>query len=320
MRKKGGQGVGVPMNGVDSVHTTPTAPLLSERIDERSGEHGENRYNKVAGPSGDIELTNIQPGIGLQTPTHTLDLKIHTERPSGAASIVAAGTPTDRQIMPNQMGMRRTSLRERLTSLRENQSMHEQFAKNFLFRHSFFLLLAVIACAFTEDHLLTYYSAYVNLWYIIFEIISAYGNVGLSLGYPDVNYSLSGTMSVLGKLVIISVMLLGKHRGLPASDDEVIDFKVENLRKCVDDILAIHEYNLTRNVYGNNARLVIKRRSGGLNKSVNVECDDDDDDDNNDDADADDDDDGDDDDVETKDSSALLDSPSRSDDVRKYMV
>ncbi|CAI5490133.1 unnamed protein product [Closterium sp. Naga37s-1] len=55
--------------------------------------------------------------------------------------------------------------------------------------------------------------------------LSAYGNVGLSLGNscptsnPDCTdappYSFSGSWSVLSKLIVILVMLLGRHRGLP---------------------------------------------------------------------------------------------------------
>ena len=60
--------------------------------------------------------------------------------------------------------------------------------------------------------------------------MSAYGNVGTSLGIPGKVYSLSGDMGVTGKLVIIFVMLLGKMRGLPAHTDEVIDFKFAALQ------------------------------------------------------------------------------------------
>ncbi|CAI7768886.1 unnamed protein product [Closterium sp. NIES-54] len=67
---------------------------------------------------------------------------------------------------------------------------------------------------------------------VIFEIISAYGNVGLSLGNscptsnPDCTdappYSFSGSWSVLSKLLVILVMLLGRHRGLPDNIDAAI--------------------------------------------------------------------------------------------------
>lgn len=56
----------------------------------------------------------------------------------------------------------------------------------------------------------------------IFELTSAYGTVGLSMGTPTDNFSLSGRFNVLGKLIVIAVMLRGRHRGLPAAIDRAI--------------------------------------------------------------------------------------------------
>lgn len=41
------------------------------------------------------------------------------------------------------------------------------------------------------------------------------GNVGLSLGYPNVAASFSRQFSIFGKLVICAMMIRGRHRGLP---------------------------------------------------------------------------------------------------------
>lgn len=56
----------------------------------------------------------------------------------------------------------------------------------------------------------------------LFEVISAYGTVGLSLGYPTVNSSLATEFSVISKLVIIAMVIRGRHRGLPYSVDRAI--------------------------------------------------------------------------------------------------
>lgn len=72
-----------------------------------------------------------------------------------------------------------------------------------------------------------------SIFNMIFEVVSAYGNVGLSIGYncglrrsldpcSDVPYSLSGKWSVAGKVVLVVVMLLGRHRGLPEDIDWAI--------------------------------------------------------------------------------------------------
>jgi len=65
----------------------------------------------------------------------------------------------------------------------------------------------------------------------LFEIVSAYGTVGLSLGYPTNDASLSAEFAVLSKLVIIAMMLRGRHRGLPYALDRAILLPSENLHK-----------------------------------------------------------------------------------------
>lgn len=57
---------------------------------------------------------------------------------------------------------------------------------------------------------------------ILFEIVSAYGTVGLSLGFPNTNTSLSAQFTVLSKLVIIAMQIRGRHRGLPYALDKAI--------------------------------------------------------------------------------------------------
>jgi len=50
---------------------------------------------------------------------------------------------------------------------------------------------------------------------VIFELVSAYGTSGLSLGFNGLNTSLSTVFTTFGKLVVIMTMFLGRHRGLP---------------------------------------------------------------------------------------------------------
>ncbi|TCD60471.1 low affinity potassium transporter [Steccherinum ochraceum] len=64
--------------------------------------------------------------------------------------------------------------------------------------------------------------SWLNLFALIFEVVSAYGTVGLSLGVPNQNYSLSGALHPLSKLVICVVMLRGRHRGLPVALDRAV--------------------------------------------------------------------------------------------------
>ena len=68
-----------------------------------------------------------------------------------------------------------------------------------------------------------------SMFAVLFEIVSAYGTVGMSLGYPTVNAALSSQFSVVGKLVVIAMMIRGRHRGLPYGLDRAILLPSESL-------------------------------------------------------------------------------------------
>ncbi|RAH86671.1 ankyrin repeat-containing protein [Aspergillus japonicus CBS 114.51] len=60
------------------------------------------------------------------------------------------------------------------------------------------------------------------LFPILFEIVSAYGTVGLSLGYPGTETSLCGEFSGPAKAIVIAMQVRGRHRGLPHALDHAI--------------------------------------------------------------------------------------------------
>ncbi|CAF4079715.1 unnamed protein product [Rotaria sp. Silwood2] len=71
----------------------------------------------------------------------------------------------------------------------------------------------------------------ITLLKIIFEIISAFGTVGLTLGYPNVASSFGTVLSPASKVILGITMLMGRHRGLLASmkDQEVIEYSAVNV-------------------------------------------------------------------------------------------
>jgi Trk-type K+ transport system membrane component len=90
-----------------------------------------------------------------------------------------------------------------------------------------FFLIAIVEGARLEnrnDYAFTLFS-------VLFEIVSAYGTVGLSLGYPGVNTSFSGQMKPVSKLIIIAMQLRGRHRGLPYALDRAILLPSESLHQ-----------------------------------------------------------------------------------------
>ena len=70
-----------------------------------------------------------------------------------------------------------------------------------------------------------------NIFACLFEIVSAYGTVGLSLGYPGIDASFSAEFRVLSKLIIVAMMLRGRHRGLPYALDRAILLPSESLNR-----------------------------------------------------------------------------------------
>ncbi|KAJ7686542.1 cation transport protein-domain-containing protein [Mycena rosella] len=66
-----------------------------------------------------------------------------------------------------------------------------------------------------------------NIFSVVFELVSAYGTVGLSLGIPTQNFSFSGAFTPLSKLIVCFVMIRGRHRGLPVAIDRAVMLPME---------------------------------------------------------------------------------------------
>lgn len=92
-----------------------------------------------------------------------------------------------------------------------------------------------------------------SMFAVLFEIVSAYGTVGLSLGFPGINASLSSQFTVVGKLVIIAMQIRGRHRGLPYGLDRAVLLPSESRFRNEADEQAV----LSR------ARTLARRNSAG---------------------------------------------------------
>ncbi|KID72301.1 Low-affinity potassium transport protein [Metarhizium brunneum] len=90
-----------------------------------------------------------------------------------------------------------------------------------------FIITVIEAPHFAEDPV-----SY-SVFNIIFEIISAYGCVGISVGSPGANYSFCGGWRAGSKLVVCLVMLRGRHRTLPASLDYAVRPAGKNIQQEV---------------------------------------------------------------------------------------
>jgi len=122
----------------------------------------------------------------------------------------------------------------------KNNTVRSQ-ARLYLTQHSFFLCGVMFAILCLERESLTrsvettsewcapngcHYGDYTT-FKVLFELVSAYGTVGLSLGYRDAAASFSGALSRPSQLLLVSVMLLGRLRGLPDAIDPTVTFTMK---------------------------------------------------------------------------------------------
>lgn len=108
--------------------------------------------------------------------------------------------------------------------------LQKQLAYDIWFQFfSFFLI-----CVIERGHILREDPGF-NVFSILFEVTSAYGTVGLSIGIPGKDYSLCGSFASLSKIVMLFVMIRGRHRGLPLAIDRSILLPGEELMRRMDN-------------------------------------------------------------------------------------
>lgn len=80
--------------------------------------------------------------------------------------------------------------------------------------------LAVICITVAEEDHYRLQPLNYSTFNIIFEVVSAYSCVGVSIGYPGKTYSFCGEWHTFSKLVLAGIALRGRHRGLPLAIDD----------------------------------------------------------------------------------------------------
>lgn len=110
------------------------------------------------------------------------------------------------------------------------------------------LVLAVFAITVIETrHFLDDPVTY-STFNILFEVVSAYGTVGISTGLPGVAYSFSGGLYTGSKLVLCLVMLRGRHRGLPVALDRAVRLPGDHLVRDEEEDYRIRRSMSMRDV------------------------------------------------------------------------
>lgn len=107
--------------------------------------------------------------------------------------------------------------------------LQKQLAYDIWFQFLAFFLVSIIE----RGHILKGDPGF-DSFSVLFEVTSAYGTVGLSTGVPGEDYSLSGSFASLSKVVMLFVMVRGRHRGLPLAIDRSILLPGEELMQRLD--------------------------------------------------------------------------------------
>jgi potassium uptake Trk family protein len=107
-----------------------------------------------------------------------------------------------------------------------SQQIHGQLAHDI-----WMLVLAVLVISTIETSSFLADPATYSVFNVIFEVVSAYGTVGISVGLPDQAYSFCGSWHTASKLVLCLVMLRGRHRGLPVALDRAVRLPGEALHR-----------------------------------------------------------------------------------------
>lgn len=106
--------------------------------------------------------------------------------------------------------------------------VHQQLRSQ-LSHDIWWIALAVLFIAIAEGPNYSKDPVAYSTFNIIFEVVSAYGCVGVSVGYPGSNASFCGSWHTISKLILAAVALRGRHRGLPVAIDQAVMLPNESL-------------------------------------------------------------------------------------------
>lgn len=101
------------------------------------------------------------------------------------------------------------------------------------------IVLAVFIIMIIEGSKFEDNPAVFSVFNVIFEVVSAYGCVGISVGLPHEAYSFSGAWQKSSKLILCAVMIRGRHRGLPVAIDKGVMLPGEDLHRAEEEDAAI---------------------------------------------------------------------------------
>ncbi|KAL6713821.1 hypothetical protein ACLMJK_008315 [Lecanora helva] len=176
-------------------------------------------------------------------------LGIYADDPQATVSTTAAGDKEDvenRQQQPQQQQPQNpnspglfTRLKRTMTNKAQPTETSAYFIRQQLrgqLAHDlWWIVLAVLFITIIETSNFERDPVSYSVFNILFEVVSAYGCVGISLGLPNEAYSFSGGWHKFSKLILCAVMLRGRHRGLPVAIDRAVLLPGEHLAAAEEE-------------------------------------------------------------------------------------
>jgi hypothetical protein len=141
----------------------------------------------------------------------------------GVANAPASTTPAPLKRSVTVDFNRATSVHSLISHpLTRPPSLISQQVRGQLSHDVWWIALALFLITLMETHHSIEDPRTYSVFTILFEIVSGYTTIGISIGLPDQAYSFSGGMYTGSKVVMILVMLRGRHRGLPVALDRAV--------------------------------------------------------------------------------------------------
>ena len=120
-------------------------------------------------------------------------------------------------------------------------------------------IFVFLICSFDSYHMAPI-DQQITVFRVIFEVISAFGGCGLSMGYNGVSSSFATVLTVPSKIILILTMCMGRHRGLLDSmkDQEEIDYSAQTLIDSWKQLALLEQFEKKK---GSQKRSVVQTLS-----------------------------------------------------------
>ncbi|KAI4671832.1 uncharacterized protein J4E78_000329 [Alternaria triticimaculans] len=151
----------------------------------------------------------------------------------GVANVPAAPAPLKRAVTMDFNRMSIHSLNSHPPT--RPPSLISQQVRGQLSHDVWWIAFALFLIAVIETHHSIEDPRTYSVFTMLFEIVSGYTTIGISIGLPDQSYSFSGGMYTGSKIVMILVMLRGRHRGLPVALDRAVRLPGKKLAEMEEE-------------------------------------------------------------------------------------